>query len=48
MLETVDKQWAARQIKDVYSISNCLTLGNNYDIASPNLVDLAIQKGFSK
>ena len=48
VLETVDKQWAARQIKDVYSISNCLTLGNNYDIASPNLVDLAIQKGFSK
>ncbi len=48
VLETVDKQWAARQIKDVYSISNCLTLGNNYDLASPNLVDLAIQKGFSK
>jgi dipeptidase len=48
VLETVDKQWAARQIKDVYSISNCLTLGNEYDMASPNLVDLAIQKGFSK
>jgi secernin len=48
VLETVDKQWAARQIKDVYSISNCLTLGNQWDMASPKLVDLAVQKGFSK
>ena len=48
VLETVDKQWAAKQVKDVYSISNCLTIGNEYDLASPNLVDLAIQKGFSK
>jgi len=27
VLETVDKQWAAKQIKDVYTISNCLTIG---------------------
>jgi secernin len=48
VLETVDKQWAARQVKDVYSISNCLTIGNLWDMASPKLVDLAVQKGFSK
>jgi dipeptidase len=48
VLETVDKQWAARQVKDVYSISNCLTIGNQFDIASPDLVQLALQKGFSK
>lgn len=48
VLETVDKQWAARQVQDVYSISNCLTLGNQYDMASPGLVDLAIKKGFTK
>ena len=48
VLETVDKQWAAKQVKDVYSISNCLTIGSEYDLASANLVDLAIQKGFSK
>jgi dipeptidase len=47
VLETVDKQWAAKQIKDVYSISNCLTIGNEYDMASSNLVDLAIQKGMT-
>ncbi len=48
VLETVDKQWAARQITDVYSISNCLTLGNQWDMASLKLVELAAQKGFSK
>lgn len=48
VLETVDKQWAARQIKDVYTISNCLTIGNQYDHSSKGLVDLAIQKGMSK
>jgi secernin len=48
VLETVDRQWAARQIKDVYSISNCFTLDNQFDISSSNLVDLAVQKGFSR
>jgi secernin len=48
VLETVDKQWAARQVKDVYSISNCLTLGNQWDMASPKLVEFAVQKGLSK
>ena len=48
VLETVDKQWAARQIKDVYSISNCLTIGNQFDIASPELVELALKKGYTK
>lgn len=47
-LETVDKQWAARQVRDVYSISNCLTLGNQWDMASPNLIEFAVQKGLSK
>lgn len=48
VIETVDKQWAARQVKDVYTISNCLTIGAEYDMASPGLVDLAVQKGFIK
>lgn len=48
VLETVDKQWAARRVKDVYSISNCLTIKDQWDRASQNLVELAIQKGFSK
>jgi dipeptidase len=48
VLETVDQQWAARQAKDVYSISNCLTIKDQWDLASPNLVDLAVKKGFAK
>ncbi|MBM3126536.1 MAG: peptidase U34 [Chloroflexi bacterium] len=43
VLETVDRQWAARQVKDVYSISNCLTIGDEWDFASQNLVEFAIQ-----
>lgn len=48
ILETVDKQWAARQVKDTYTISNCITIQNQYDLASHNLVDLALQKGITK
>jgi len=48
VLETVDKQWAAKQIKDVYSISNCLTIKDQWDIASHDLVELAVKKGFAK
>jgi len=48
VLETVDKQWAVRQTKDVYSISNCLTIGNQFDVASPELVELALKKGYTK
>jgi dipeptidase len=48
VLETVDRQWAARQLKAPYSISNCLTLGNQFDLASPGLVQLALEKGYAK
>lgn len=47
-LETVDKQWVARQIKDIYTVSNCLTIAAQYDLASENLVDLALQKKLSQ
>ncbi len=40
-LETIDRQWAARQIKDSYSISNCLTIGAQYDLSSNNLSSFA-------
>ncbi len=48
VLETVDKNWVARQINGVYSISNCLTIGDQFDMASPKLIELAVQKGFAK
>ncbi len=48
VLETVDKHWAARRVKGVYTISNCLTIGRDWDMASPDLVDFAIDKGWCK
>lgn len=48
VLETVDKRWAARQLNDAYSISNCYTIGAQYDMASPDLANFAAQKGWSK
>lgn len=48
VLETVGKHWAAKQVKGVYSISNCLTIGQDYDLSSDHLVDFALEKGWCK
>ena len=48
VLETVKKQWAAKKIEDAYSISNCLSLGGQFDMASADLVKTALQKGWVK
>ncbi len=37
VLEAVDKHWVARQVKDTYSISNCLTIQGEWDWASESL-----------
>ncbi len=48
VLETVGEHWAAKKVKGVYSISNCLTIGKDYDIASAHLVDFALEKSWCK
>lgn len=48
VLETADRQWAAKQIHGVYTISNGLTLGTEWDLASPDLVSYAISRGWCK
>jgi dipeptidase len=48
VLESVDHHWAAKQVRGVYAISNVLTLGNDFDLASPDLVSFAVQKGWCK
>jgi dipeptidase len=48
VLETVGEHWAAKQVKGNYSISNCLTIGKDYDLASDRLVDFALEKGWCK
>lgn len=48
VLETADKQWAALKVKDVYSISNRLTIGNQWDMSSDDLVHLAVDHKWCK
>jgi secernin len=48
VLETAGEYWAALQVKDVYSISNRLSIGSNFDLAHPQLISHAIEKGWCK
>ena len=48
VLETAGKFWAAEKVKDIRSISNVITIGNTWDLASEGLVEYAIAKGWSK
>lgn len=48
VLETVGEHWAAKKVEGVYSISNCLTIGKDYDLSSDHLVDFALEKGWCK
>ncbi len=48
VLETSGRNWAARQVRDVYSMSNGLTIGSEWDLASPDLVEHAIEQGWCK
>jgi secernin len=43
VLETAGRQWAAERVQDVRSISNCITIGERWDLASPDLVNYAIE-----
>jgi secernin len=46
VLETAGPHWAAKQVHGVYTISNGLTLANEWDLASPDLVAHAVRKGW--
>jgi dipeptidase len=48
VLETAGRHWAARQVDGVYAISNAITLGSQWDLASPDLVDNALRRGWCK
>nr|MBC7245255.1 C69 family dipeptidase [Chloroflexota bacterium] len=48
VLETAGKYWAAERVRGVRTISNGLTIGNKWDLASPGLVEHAIEKGWCK
>jgi secernin len=48
VLETAGRFWAAERVREVRSISNGLTIGSEWDLASPGLVEHAISKGWCK
>jgi dipeptidase len=48
VLETAGKYWAAERVRGVRTISNGLTIGQEWDLASPGLVEHAIEKGWCK
>ncbi|NJE76338.1 C69 family dipeptidase [Thermococcus sp. ES12] len=47
VLETVGREWAAKKIDGVYSISNALTIENDWDMASEGVERLARKGSFS-
>lgn len=48
VLETAGSHWAAERVRGVRSISNGLTIGEEYDLASKGLEDYALAKGYIK
>ena len=48
VLETAGRQWAAEGVQDVRSISNAITIGHEWDLASDELVNYALDRGWCK
>ena len=48
LLETAGRFWAALRMTGVYAISNGLTIGSHWDLASPDLVSHAIERGWCR
>ena len=48
VLETAGNLWAALKIRNFYSISNALTVGEHFDECHPQLIDTARNKGWLK
>ncbi len=46
ILETVGRRWAAKKVRKYGSISNALTIGEEWDLASPDLADYALKRGW--
>lgn len=48
VLETAGRYWVALRVRDVYAISNRLSIGKEWDRASDGLVRHAIEKGWCR
>jgi len=48
VLETSGYLWAAKRVKDYYAISNGLTIGEDFDLSHPDLINYAKKKKWMK
>jgi len=48
VLETSSHLWVAKKVKDYYAISNGLTIGEEFDLSHPDLINYAKKKGWLK
>jgi secernin len=48
VLETAGRHWAAKKVANYAAISNCLTIGTDYDMTSAGIEDFAKDKGYFK
>lgn len=48
VLETAGQYWAAKKVQDVYCISNCLTIGTDFDECHPDLIQHALDQGWCR
>jgi secernin len=48
VLETAGEFWAASRVRGVCTISNGLTIGHEWDLVGPGLVEHAVEKGWCK
>jgi secernin len=48
VLETAGRQWAAEKVRDIRSISNAITIDKDWDLASPGLIDYAVDQGWCR
>ena len=48
ILETAGQEWVAKEVKDYGSISNGLTIGEDYDLMSESAIEFAFRKGWYK
>jgi secernin len=46
VVETSGRHWVAKRVEGVYTISNCLTIRDEWDLASPELVAHAVAEGW--
>ncbi|WP_063727819.1 C69 family dipeptidase [Kosmotoga sp. DU53] len=48
LLETAGKYWVAKEIKTICTISNALTIGNDFDMIHPEAIEHAVKKHWCK